>query len=120
MLIHDSARPNFSIKFIKKIINNSRNNTVIPKIVIHDALKELVNKKTILNLSREKFFLTQTPQSFIFKEIHYLHSENKYNYKDDDLSLLQSLKKVKFIERKNIKITDRKDLNIFKNFMKKN
>ena len=119
VLIHDSARPNFSIKFIKKIINNSRNNTVIPKIDIHDALKELVNKKTILNLSREKFFLTQTPQSFLFKEIHYLHSENKYNYKDDDLSLLQSLKKVKFIdgERNNLKITDQKDLNIFKNFM---
>ena len=76
VLIHDSARPNFSLKLIKKIINASKKNTVIPKIPIHDALKETVSKEFILSLSREKFFLTQTPQSFNFKEILTLHSKN--------------------------------------------
>ena len=119
VLIHDSARPNFSLRLIKKIINASKKNTVIPKIPIHDALKEFIGKETLLNLSRENFFSTQTPQSFKFKEILNLHSENKSFYKDDDLSLVQSLKKVKFIdgEKNNFKITSKQDLTMLKNYM---
>jgi len=119
VLIHDSARPNFSLKLIKKIINASRKNTVIPKIPIHDALKESVSKEFLLNLPRENFFSTQTPQSFNFREILDLHSKNKSLYKDDDLSLVQSLKKVKFVdgEKNNFKITNQQDLSMLKNFM---
>ena len=119
VLIHDSARPNFSVQLIKKIINASKKNSVIPKIPIHDALKESIDKETLLNLPRENFFLTQTPQSFNFKEILNLHSENKSLYKDDDLSLVQSLKKVKFIdgEKNNFKITSKQDLTMLKNYM---
>ena len=119
VLIHDSARPNFSLKLIKKIINASRKNTVIPKIPIHDALKESVSKEFLLNLPRENFFSTQTPQSFNFREILALHSRNKSLYKDDDLSLVQSLKKVKFVdgEKNNFKITNQQDLLMLKNFM---
>ena len=119
VLIHDSARPNFSLRLIKRIIKASGKNTVIPKIPIHDALKELINKKNLLNLSRENFFSTQTPQSFNFNEILNLHSQNKSFYKDDDLSLVQSLRKVKFIdgEKNNFKITTQQDLRMIKNFM---
>ena len=119
VLIHDSARPNFSLKLIKKIINTSRKNTVIPKIPVHDALKESVSKEFLLNLPRENFFSTQTPQSFNFREILALHSRNKSLYKDDDLSLVQSLKKVKFVdgEKNNFKITNQQDLLMLKNYM---
>ena len=43
----------------------------------------------------------------------------KLIYKDDDLSLLDSLKKVKFIEgeKRNFKITSQEDLQMFKNSM---
>ena len=98
VLIHDAARPNFSIKLIKKILKLSRKNSVIPKMPIQDALKETLNKTILLNHSRDDFFYTQTPQSFNFKEILNLHKRRKYLYKDDDLSLLQSLKKVKFVD----------------------
>ena len=119
ILIHDAARPNFSVRFIKKIINKSKKNTIIPKIFIHDALKKVVNKKNILNISRENYFLTQTPQSFNFKEILNLHEENKFYYKDDDLSLIKSFKNVKFIEgeKNNFKITNQEDLTMLKNYM---
>ena len=119
VLIHDSARPNCSVRLIKKIVNASKKNVVIPKIPIHDALKESLNKEMLLNLSRENFFSTQTPQSFRFKKILDLHSKNKSLYKDDDLSLVQSLKKVKFIdgEKNNFKITIRQDLLMLKNFI---
>ena len=119
VLIHDSARPNFSIKLIKRIINASKRNAVIPKIPMHDALKKSIGKKILLNLPRENFFSTQTPQSFNFNEILDLHSRNKALYKDDDLSLVQSLKKVKFVngEKNNFKITDQEDLSMLKNFI---
>ena len=119
VLIHDSARPNFSIKLIERIINASKRNAVIPKIPMHDALKESIGKKILLNLPRKNFFSTQTPQSFNFNEILDLHSRNKALYKDDDLSLVQSLKKVKFVngEKNNFKITDQEDLSMLKNFI---
>ena len=65
------------------------------------------------------FFSTQTPQSFRFREILTLHSRNKSLYKDDDLSLVQSLKKVKFVdgEKNNFKITNQQDLLMLKNYM---
>ena len=86
---------------------------------ILDALKETLNKTILLNHSRDDFFYTQTPQSFNFKEILNLHKRRKYLYKDDDLSLLQSLKKVKFVdgEKSNFKITNNGDLLMLKNFM---
>ena len=119
VLIHDSARPNFSVKLIERIINASKRNAVIPKIPMHDALKESVSKKILLNLPRKNFFSTQTPQSFNFNEILDLHSRNKALYKDDDLSLVQSLKKVKFVngEKNNFKITNQEDLSMLKNFI---
>ena len=61
VLIHDAARPNFSIKLIKKILKLSRKNSVIPKMPIQDALKETLNKTILLNHSRDDFFYTQTP-----------------------------------------------------------
>ena len=52
-------------------------------------------------------------------EILDLHSRNKALYKDDDLSLVQSLKKVKFVngEKNNFKITNQEDLSMLKNFI---
>ena len=119
VLIHDSARPNISTRLIRKIINNSKKNAVVPKMPINDALKSLFSNNKILNLTRENFFLTQTPQSYNFKNILNLHLNKKLIYKDDDLSLLDSLKKVKFVdgEKGNFKITSQEDLKMFKNSM---
>ena len=60
ILIHDAARPNFSVKLIKKIIKNSKKYSVIPKISINDALKKRTGKKIILSLPRESFFNSNT------------------------------------------------------------
>tara|TARA_A100001015_G_scaffold317577_1_gene434950 strand:+ start:4530 stop:5666 length:1137 start_codon:yes stop_codon:yes gene_type:complete len=119
VLIHDSARPNVSHQLIMKIINNSKNNTVIPKLNINDALKKLSNKNKLINLTRENHFLTQTPQSFNFNEILKLHSENNIFYKDDDLSLVKSTKKIKFVEgeKNNFKVTNQQDLTMLRNYM---
>ena len=119
VLIHDAARPNFSPKLINQIVKSSKKKTVIPRIRIHDAIKKVVSKKILVNMTRGNFFLTQTPQCFNFKEIFNLHSTSGYVYNDDDLSLIKTMKNVKLIdgERNNFKITSKEDLEMLKNFI---
>ena len=124
VLIHDAARPNFSLKLFSKIIRNMKNvRAVVPKISIQDAVKQKIDSSLneyILGKSRDNLFLTQTPQAFNFKEIYNLHKKNAGKYKDDDISLYMDLNKVKFIqgEKNNFKITDQEDLKNLKNIYK--
>ena len=124
VLIHDAARPNFSLKLFSKIIRNMKNvRAVVPKISIQDAVKQKIDSSLneyILGKSRDNLFLTQTPQAFNFKEIYNLHKKNDGKYKDDDISLYMDLNKVKFIqgEKNNFKITDQEDLKNLKNIYK--
>ena len=120
VLIHDAARPNFSLKMINQIIINSKKyKTVIPIIKVRDAIK-YKKKSDIKNLNRSNFFLTQTPQCFNKKEIFNLHKQKNRFYLDDDFSLIRNLKKVKLLpgEITNIKVTEKKDINFLKTFLK--
>ena len=124
VLIHDVARPNFSLKLFSSIIKNMKNaRAVVPKIKVQDAVKQLIdssNEEYILSKKRDNLFLTQTPQAFNLKEIYQLHKNNSEKYKDDDISLFMDLNKVKFIdgEKNNFKITDQTDIQNLKNIYK--
>ncbi len=124
VLIHDVARPNFSLKLLKAIIRNIKNfRAVVPKIEINDAVKQKIDSSLneyILGKKRDNLFLTQTPQAFNLKEIFHLHSDNAAKYKDDDISLYMDLNKVKFIEgeKRNFKITDQADFQDLKDIFK--
>ena len=121
VLIHDVARPNFSLKLLKKIINRMKGaRAVVPKININDAVKQKFDSSLneyILGKNKNNLFLTQTPQAFNLQEIFYLHKTNYAKYKDDDISLYMDLHKVKFIdgEKNNFKITDWLDFQNLKN-----
>ena len=121
VLIHDVARPNFSLKLLGSILKSAKNSrAVVPKISLQDAVKQRIDSSLneyILGKNRDNLFLTQTPQAFNLKEIYHLHKTNSEKYKDDDISLYMNLDKVKFIqgEKNNIKITDQED---FKNLKK--
>ena len=101
VLIHDAARPNFSIKLLDSVIRNMRNaRAVVPKIRIQDAVKQIIDSSKdeyILGKKRDNLFLTQTPQAFKLKEIFKLHKSNYLKYKDDDISLYMDLNNVRFI-----------------------
>ncbi len=126
VLIHDVARPNFSIKLLGSIIKNMKNaRAVIPKIKVQDAVKQIIDsskEEYIVSKKRENLFLTQTPQAFNLKEIYHLHRTNSGKYKDDDISLYMDLNKVKFIEgeKNNFKITDKSDFENLRNIYKSN
>ena len=111
VLIHDSARPNFSKKLLKSILKKMKNSrAVIPILKINDAIKQK-HEKYVINKNRNNLFATQTPQCFSLKEIFSLHKSDKYRYLDDDFSLLKDLNKVKLIEGEsnNFKITNKND-----------
>ena len=124
VLIHDAARPNFSVKLLGSIINNMKNaRAVVPKIKIQDAIKQIIDSSKdeyILGKKRNNLFLTQTPQAFKLKEIFELHKSNYLKYKDDDISLYMDLNNIRFIEgeKNNFKITDQFDLKNLKSIYK--
>ena len=123
VLIHDSARPNTSIKLIKKTIRALKfHNAVIPAIKVKDSVKLKSQMGSILNINRKNLFITQTPQGFRYKNILKLHKENKDTNITDDASLfVNDSKKIYIIkgEEQNFKITNNQDLELFKNLKQK-
>ena len=124
VLIHDVARPNFSVNLIYTIISKMKSfKAVVPKININDAVKQKIDSSLgeyILGKNRDNLFLTQTPQAFKLNDIYHLHKANSAKYKDDDISLYMDLNKVKFIEgeKNNFKITDWSDFENLRNVFK--
>ena len=118
VLIHDSARPNPSKDLINKIIYNlKKNHAVVPVIKINDATKRAKENTIFKNITRNSLRFAQTPQGFTFKKIYEKHLKNINTSFDDDSALFtKDEEKVVTItgSKKNLKITDKEDLNIFK------
>ena len=69
------------------------------------------------NIQRNSLRFSQTPQGFTFKKIYKKHKKNiDKNFDDDSALFTNDSEKVVVItgSKKNLKITDREDLNIFK------
>ena len=118
VLIHDAARPNFSIKLLKKLVNSLRNNKAsIPVIKSKDSIKYKI-KNQLFNLNRENSFLTQTPQAFKFKELYNLSFKQKDKIQDEATIFIENNLNIKFIkgENRNSKITFKEDINQTKNY----
>ena len=123
VLIHDSARPNTSEKIINKIIFKlKKNHSVVPIIKINDATKRIKENIIFKNISRNSLRFSQTPQGFLFKKIYDKHQKSKNKNFDDDASLFaDDNEKIVTVSgsKKNFKITDNEDFEIFKNFNNK-
>ncbi len=118
VFIHDAARPNFSIKLLKKILKNlKKNKAVVPALPSNDSIKYKI-KNQIFNLNRDNSLLTQTPQAFRFKELYNLAITEKNKVTDEATLFLNQDHKVKFIlgEKQNNKITYIDDIKASKTF----
>ena len=83
VLIHDAARPNFSINLLKKLINSlKKNKATIPVIYSKDSIKYKV-KNQLFNLKRDNSYLTQTPQAFRYDEVYNLSLSQKNKIQDE-------------------------------------
>ena len=118
VFIHDAARPNFSMRLLKNISKNLKNNkAVVPNIHSKDSIKYKI-KNDVYNLNRKNSLLTQTPQAFRFKDLYKLAIQEKSKIDDEVTLFLDQNYKVKFIpgENTNNKITFLSDLNESKTY----
>ena len=122
ILIHDAARPAPSKDLVNKIIYSLyKNHAVIPVIKVNDATKRAEENAIFKNIDRNSLRFAQTPQGFTFKKIYEKHHKNMNTSFDDDSALFtKDEEKVVTItgSKKNLKITDKEDLNIFKSLKK--
>ncbi len=118
VFIHDAARPNFSIRLLKNIAKNLKNNKgVVPIISSKDTIKYKTQNQ-IFNLNRNNLLLTQTPQAFRFKELYELAKDQKNKVTDEATLFINKDFKIKFIpgEKANNKITYIDDIKTPKTF----
>ena len=118
VLIHDAARPNFSIKLLKNLITSlKKNKATVPFVNSKDSIKYKI-KNQLFNLDKDKSFFTQTPQGFRFNDLYKLSLKQKSVIQDEATLFIQNDCKVKFIKGENLntKITFKEDINITKTY----
>ncbi len=119
VLIHDAARPNFTIKLLNQLIKLLKNNkAVIPAINSKDSIKYKI-KNQFFNLNRDNSYLTQTPQAFKFKDLYNLSIKQKNKITTDEATLfIEKNLKIKIIKGENFnnKITYAEDIQNTKTF----
>ena len=114
VLIHDAARPNFTLGLLDKLYKGLKNNDcVVPAIKPSDSVKQR-DKNKIKNLNRNNIYLTQTPQAFKYKKIYKLQNDKSSKITDDANLFVAAGKKIKLIngEVNNKKITINSDIKI--------
>ena len=117
VFIHDAARPNFSIKLISNLFKGlKKNKCVVPVIKTNNSVK-FKDRNKLMNIDRNKIYLTQTPQAFDYKELLKLQKKTTTKITDDANLFIEANRKVKFIngEIKNCKITLISDIEENKN-----
>jgi len=119
VIIHDAARPNFSLKLLNKLMNELKSNDcVIPAIQTVDTVKQKISNN-VKNLKRENIYLIQTPQAFNYKKLFELQNNKSEEVTDDANLFVRAGKKIKIIkgETTNNKITINSDIK-FNNLIK--
>jgi 2-C-methyl-D-erythritol 4-phosphate cytidylyltransferase/2-C-methyl-D-erythritol 2,4-cyclodiphosphate synthase len=114
VLIHDAARPNFSLKLLDKLYKGLKlNDCVIPAIQTSDSIKQK-SSNIVTNLKRENIYLVQTPQAFNYKKLYKLQNQKGVEITDDSNLFIKAGKKIKIIkgEVNNGKITINSDIKI--------
>ena len=112
VLIHDAARPNFSVNLVKKLLKNlKKNKVVVPFVRSNDSVK-YKDKKFLFNLQKSKILSTQTPQAFNLNLINSITKNNIKLIQDEATLFIDNNINIKFIpgEVKNSKITFKNDI----------
>jgi len=112
IFIHDAARPDFSVKLLKRINSKFRSHNAVVPYLSSDNSAKYKNKSKISNLKRENVYLTQTPQCFNFNILYKLAKKNNKKITDECSLFLNKNLKVNFIKGEvlNKKVTYKNDL----------
>lgn len=123
VLVHDGVRPLVSKELIDRVIEAAQEKeAAIPAVPLKDTVKLVDEQVVIRTLDRDKLFMIQTPQGFLYSTLKAaLDKSRKDNfYGTDEASLLERIgKKVTVVQGdlKNIKITTPEDIKIVEAFL---
>lgn len=117
ILIHDAVRPFISSKKIRELISEAKKEKcVIPGLPVSETIKRADDKNFVEEtIDRDNLWSVQTPQAFSFdilmKSFEKAYKEN-FTGTDESAIVEKAGYKVKMIdgERRNIKITTKRDL----------
>ena len=112
VLIHDAARPNFTINLLKKLINSLKKNSAsVPVVSSKDSIKYKI-KNQLFNLNKKNSYFTQTPQAFRFNDLYNLSIKQNKVIQDEATLFIDNDFKIKFIKGENLndKITFKEDI----------
>jgi 2-C-methyl-D-erythritol 4-phosphate cytidylyltransferase len=116
VLVHDGARPLVSVGLIDRVIEGAqRSGAAVPVLPADDTLKEVVERRVVGTLDRDRVRRVQTPQGFAFGLLREaLASAEKASFTGtDEASLVERLgRPVTAVEGdpRNMKITTPLDL----------
>ncbi len=121
--IHDGVRPLISTSLINRGIKLCRKyQAVIFGIKANDTIKEVQANRVKKTVPRNNLYLIQTPQFFKITLLKKAFDSADFNYNyTDESSILESLNipVYHFVgDKKNIKVTQRKDIELLEKFIK--
>ena len=123
--VHDGARPILTTKSIDYLISNFNNDIdgILPCTLITDTVKRIDKNNIIISTeSREELVTVQTPQIFKKETLieAYKKAEKEGFVGTDEASLVERCgKKIKVVQlqEKNLKITYKDDIELFKKYL---
>ena len=123
--VHDGARPMLTSKSIDYLISNFKSDIdgILPCTLVTDTVKKIDKNNIIISTeSREELVTVQTPQIFKRETLieAYKKAEDDNFIGTDEASLVERLdKKIKVVQlqEKNLKITYKDDIDIFKKYL---
>ena len=122
VIIHDGARPIVEKSLIKNGMKYvKKNGAAIPTIPITETIKLVGKTNSIKTLPRHNIHLAQTPQFFKFDILEKAQHMMQDVFTDES-SLVEKININPIIfpgSRKNIKITEKEDLELVKYYLKK-
>ena len=118
--IHDAVRPLIQKADIENVLLNCiENGGCIVGDKIHETLKKTNNDKVVETINRANMWLSQTPQAFCLKTLKNCYDKD-FEHFTDEANLLESngynIQVINSVN-KNIKITEKKDLELVKQLL---
>lgn len=126
VLVHDAARPNFSIRLVKDLFDAARDNgSALPGISPVDTIRSVTDGEVGSTLDRDSLIRVQTPQCFrreiLLESLR--AATDREDYFTDDVAVVMAEKGIRPAlvegERGNIKLTRPLDFRLLESLLSK-
>ncbi|HSE42766.1 MAG TPA: 2-C-methyl-D-erythritol 4-phosphate cytidylyltransferase [Acidobacteriota bacterium] len=124
VLIHDAARPLLPLSLLKTLIETAvQKGSAVPIVPLRETIKEVTNDQIIRTIRRDNLFAAQTPQVFQYRLLKSAYStvDEAPDLTDESILLEKAGISVAVVkgEQKNMKITEREDVELVEFYLNK-